>query len=189
VGGEGSVTGIEVGLDELFEPPSEPDATRPARARREYVPKPDAVCVNAGDDQRHARRPCPYPGPRCASCGREHRRLQKQRAAERKVENTFGLTPAEYNALYEAQGGRCYVCSRANGKTKRLAVDHDHVLASLHGHDPKKACKFCVRGLACGWCNHQVLGRIGSNPKTYDRIANALRNPPARRLFGVKNDG
>jgi hypothetical protein len=178
----------DVGLD-IFDPPSEPDATKPARARRVYVPDPDAVCVNAGDDVRHAKRPCPYPGPRCATCGREHRKKQRQRAAERHVERNFGITPEQYDELYRAQGGKCYVCRHASGKRKRLAPDHDHLLALRHGHDPKQGCIRCIRGLACGFCNHHVLGRLGDHPAVYERIAAELRDPPARRLFKVNDDG
>jgi hypothetical protein len=47
------------------------------------------------------------------------------------------------------------VCRRATGKTKRLAVDHDHDLGC--GHDPKVGCRNCVRALACGPCNSKVL--------------------------------
>ncbi|WP_237113499.1 endonuclease domain-containing protein, partial [Mycobacteroides abscessus] len=36
----------------------------------------------------------------------------------------FGLTPEDYWKLYEYQNGRCYLCQRASGRTKRLAVDH-----------------------------------------------------------------
>ncbi len=31
-----------------------------------------------------------------------------------------------YWALYEFQGGKCYVCQVATGKKRRLAVDHEH---------------------------------------------------------------
>ena len=179
----------DVGLDELFEPPSEPDGTKPKRERRERDPAKDLlrVCMNA-ESPAHAARPAPHPGPRCATCRRAQLRDAKKRRKERLVEELFGLTPEQYDRLYEAQGGRCYVCQRASGKSKRLAPDHDHVLAVKHGHDPKRGCIKCVRGLACGWCNFEVLGRLGDNPATYERIAEELRNPPARRLFGVRDE-
>lgn len=177
------VSDFDAGLD-IFDPPAEPDASRAKRERRPFVPKPDAVCVNADGDPRHAKRPCTYPGPRCASCGKAKSKEDKKRAKDRAVENLYGLTPDEYDELFEAQGGRCYVCRRANGRRKRLAVDHDHLLAFIHRHPPKHGCKKCCRGLACGWCNREVLGRLGGNPATYERIATELRDPPARRLWG-----
>jgi hypothetical protein len=41
------------------------------------------------------------------------------------------------------------------------------------------------RGLACGPCNWQ-LSTFGDDPAQYERIAEALRNPPAVRLFGMR---
>jgi hypothetical protein len=175
----------DCGLEALFEPPIEPDATKLIRVAK---PASDVVrvgqCKNAGTDPRHMKRPAPFAGPRCSTCDRAEKKRRKKRSAELKVTNLYGLTPDEYDELYRAQGGRCYVCQRASGKAKRLAVDHDHVLAFLHGHAPGTGCKFCVRGLACGPCNQDVLGRLGGNPATYERIVFELRNPPARRLFG-----
>ena len=109
--------------------------------------------------------------------------MDRTRAQERHVENTFGMPAEMYTALYRLQGGRCYVCRRATGKRKRLAVDHDHVLAFAHGHPVDQGCPKCWRGLACGFCNQYVLGRIGGNSNTYDRIAAELRDPPAQRLL------
>jgi hypothetical protein len=54
------------------------------------------------------------------------------------VERTYGVSPAEYRALYRAQGGVCYVCRVATGPTKKnpnarfLGVDHDHLTGEVH---------------------------------------------------------
>ncbi len=103
-------------------------------------------------------RPAPYPGPRCAT---HHRAVVKARqiaAHGRAVEIGYGISEAEYWALYRAQDGLCAVCRRATGASKRLAVDHDHGCGE--GHDPKRGCRRCVRGLLCGPCN-QMIGRLG----------------------------
>lgn len=169
----------------LFDPPTEPDASRPAsKPRVPFVAKPGAVCMNAAAGTPHSARPALHPGPRCATCHRDELKARKARAKDLHVLRNFGMTPEQYDVLYEAQGGRCYICRRASGKRKRLAIDHDHALAPLHGHPPDKGCPLCWRGLACGPCNQNVLGMLGGNPETYGRIANELRDPPARRLFG-----
>jgi len=143
----------------------------------------DRQCKDCAPTTPSKRRAAPHPGPRCATHHRAVKRQRSERAHGRRLESTFGITAEEYAALYEAQGGVCYICLRANGKTKRLAVDHDHELAKGHPHPDDQACRYCLRGLACGWCNYEVLGRLGDNPATYRRIASSLETPPARRLF------
>lgn len=56
----------------------------------------------------------------------------------------YGLTREQYDAILEFQGGRCAIC-RNEPKTRRLAVDHDHVTGQ-------------IRGLLCMNCNHYLLG-------------------------------
>lgn len=95
-------------------------------------------------------RPAPYPGPRCATDWRIKRSLDKLRAHTNHVARVYSLAEGEYAALLAFQGGKCYVCRRANGATKKLAVDHDHATGE-------------VRGLLCSNCNRWVvtLGREG----------------------------
>lgn len=93
-----------------------------------------------------SKRPTPHPGPRCVTHHREVTKARRLKARELRVERVYGLTPEQYEALYEAQGRRCAICWRARGRTKRLAVDHDHETG-------------VVRGLLCVTCNRVVLGR------------------------------
>ncbi len=91
------------------------------------------------------------------------------RAHELRVMRVYGLPEGGYAALYAAQGGRCAICQWATGRTKRLAVDHDHQTGE-------------VRGLLCGPCN-QTIGRLRDAAEAFDRAAEYLRNPPARRVL------
>lgn len=118
-----------------------------------------------------SKRPAPYPGPRCATHHREVTKARRKAAHERKVQQMYDLPPGGYEALYVAQGGFCAICRRATGKVKRLAVDHNHETDE-------------VRGLLCGRCNFDVLGKLGENPETYRRIARYLEDPPARKVLG-----
>jgi hypothetical protein len=122
-------------------------------------------------------RPAPHPGPRCATHHREFRKAQKGRTRDRIVETTYGITPKQYAALKAAQGGRCAVCQVATGRTKALAVDHDHECCP-----GPVSCGKCVRGLLCGPCNQDVIGRYGI-AKLYRAIAYLL-DPPARAVIG-----
>lgn len=143
------------------------------------------MCKEAGDDPAHGKRPANYVGPRCATCHRRRKRARAIAAHGSRLVKVFRITSEQYAVLYIAQDGKCYVCRRATGATKRLAVEHDHYLAAIesHPHPVAEGCPRCIRGLACGPCNQDVLGRLGGRPETYERIADALRNPPARKVL------
>lgn len=117
------------------------------------------------------------PGPRC----REHRLAFKRMVAARKhaewILRTYGITADEYWAIYEAQGGLCYICRRAkgkdrdgNGRGKMLSVDHDHKTGE-------------VRGLLCGPCNKDVLGHLRDSVEALRRAETYLLHPPAREVL------
>lgn len=54
----------------------------------------------------------------------------------------YGLTPEQYQEMFDRHDGACWLCGRT--QKKRLSVDHDHVTNK-------------VRGLLCNRCN-TVLG-------------------------------
>ena len=60
----------------------------------------------------------------------------------------YGLTPAQYDALFQKQDGKCKVCRLA--PTHRLHVDHCHKTG-------------IVRGLLCNGCNGG-LGMFKDDP-------------------------
>lgn len=122
-----------------------------------------------------ATRPTPYPGPRCATCNRAVKAARKAASHERNVGKVYGLKSGQYEQLYEAQGGVCYICQRAKGLTKKLAVDHDHETGY-------------VRGLLCGPCN-KILGHLRDSQELALRVYTYLDNPPAFKEIGyVKPD-
>lgn len=139
--------------------------------------KPCKDCVAEGVT---TSRPATYAGPRCATHHRAVQRQRKARAHERRTENTFGITGPQYWALYEAQGGRCYICQWARGATKRLAVDHDHKKCGTH--PAEQGCIDCVRALLCGPCN-QTIGRLGV--EALERAITVLTDPPAAKILRV----
>jgi hypothetical protein len=142
---------------------------------------PGKVCKM---DPAHANRPAPHPGPRCATCWNEEKRRKRVARSVKHVESTYELTDAEYQALYEFQGGRCYICRRANGTTKRLAVDHNHRLPCSTVHGQTKGCKQCVRGLLCSLCN-DTIAHLRDDPLAAARIIEYLGLPPWHRVRGT----
>ncbi len=136
------------------------------------------VCTDCfpdlGKDEvlRFRPRPAPHPGPRCVSHHRDRKKLVDKARHEAYVLKTYGLKAGEYDALYRNQGGACYICQRAKGTSKKLAVDHDHATGY-------------VRGLLCGPCN-KLLGHVRDDPRTLARAADYLTHPPAHRFIGLR---
>lgn len=54
----------------------------------------------------------------------------------------YGITPDEYQALYDEQGGQCAICGIA-GDTFQISVDHDHDTDAIRG----LLCRICNTGL------------------------------------------
>ena len=75
---------------------------------------------------------------------------EKRRAYN--LKKKYGMTVAEYDAMFVQQGGVCAICHRPPKKI-RLACDHDHAIE-------KKEGKIVVRGLLCSMCNRKIVGVI-----------------------------
>lgn len=131
----------------------------------------------------HAGGPCARPaGHPGAHSSPSAYALKGRRNAELDVLKTYGVTAEEYTAIKEIQGGRCFLCRRASGKAKRLAVDHSH----SHHDDPKQACRECVRALLCSPCNTH-LGWV--EWVTIERIQEMLTHPPAQEVLHGREVG
>ena len=107
------------------------------------------------------------------------------RAFYRKALLTYGITPAEYRALYLAQLGRCYICQKARGMHpddprgkggRRLGVDHDHLITG----------RAAVRGLLCtGSLSADTCNRLIAR-YSHDALVRAtvyLIEAPAQRVL------
>jgi hypothetical protein len=127
--------------------------------------KPCKDCFALGERFRpDPPRPAPYPGPRCATHNRAVVKARKEVQHDQHLQRTYGVPSGEYSRLLEAQGGVCAGCgprTKRSGKTKRLAVDHDHLTGQ-------------VRGLLCGDCN-KVIGLFRDDADTFQRLADYLR--------------
>lgn len=108
-------------------------------------------------------------GSRCKSCTSEA-------AHAGMVQKTYGITQAEYAAMYELQNGRCYICQRLS-PSRRLAVDHDHETGRVRG----LLCPDPERG-----CNHAILGPLEASPggalAAAQRMVEYLVDPPYDRI-------
>jgi hypothetical protein len=100
---------------------------------------------------------------------RERKKAARERSHARHVEKTYGLTQDEYARIYVAQGSRCWICQKATGARKKLAVDHDHDT-------------MIVRGLLCSRCNYTLLGQYSQ--EALSRALAYLQRPPAPVILG-----
>ena len=84
---------------------------------------------------------------------REYRKRRPRNVRDTELKKMFGITLKDWERLYEAQGGVCAICKRAQAdvgtRYNNLAVDHCHTTGK-------------VRGLLCVNCN-RALGMFSDN--------------------------
>jgi hypothetical protein len=66
------------------------------------------------------------------------------------LKRKYGISIADYDAMFDSQGGRCAVCS-ASGERYAMCVDHDHASG-------------VVRSLLCDGCN-KGIGMFAESPE------------------------
>ena len=92
------------------------------------------------------------------------------RVKELRIKRQFNLTMEEYNLL----GNVCAICGRT-GKTREIAVDHNHKTGETRG----RLCMTCNKGIALFRDDTLLL----------IRAANYLESPPAMNLLGERRYG
>jgi Recombination endonuclease VII/NUMOD3 motif len=91
----------------------------------------------------------------------------KEEVRRQHLAHRHGLTPDGYQAMWDAQDGRCCYCERPLPEdTKKVHIDHDHSCTC----GPKNTCASCRRGLACDTCN-QIIGKADEDFARLERIA------------------
>lgn len=129
--------------------------------------------------KRGERNGIPLYRSRCKACqakqarGWYSRNTKRANANRRRLllQENFGLTPEEYDAMLESQGGVCATCGRPesaerDGKIMRLAVDHCHETGR-------------IRGLLCHACNRSI-GLFGEDTDLMERAIAYLEKHLAR---------
>lgn len=79
-----------------------------------------------------------------------------------------GLSPGAWQALWDAQGGRCYLCTQRLNADEAV-IEHDHRCCP-QGY----SCTACRRGLSCPHCN-LIIGLADDDPDRLIAIAANLR--------------
>lgn len=113
---------------------------------------------------------------RILSTFKEHYDPIKQR--RKRTQQTYNLSPAMWDALFDSQGRKCAICKRdKSGGRGGWHTDHDHSCCP-----GIKSCGRCVRGILCHWCNVGTGNLKDSRAILVSAIA-YLDSPPARRVF------
>jgi hypothetical protein len=76
--------------------------------------------------------------------------LKDTKARWKRIEQKYGLTKEDYEAILQEQGGACFICRRTPYEIRPrrfLAVDHCHKTGR-------------IRGLLCYSCNHRLIGYL-----------------------------
>ena len=92
---------------------------------------------------------------------------QNRKRRERKLQDHFGITIAEYDRMLEDQNYKCKLCKADSCVTgRRFAVDHIHDMKWRDGElvDVNKGNRDAIRGLLCSACN-TALGKFHDSPE------------------------
>jgi hypothetical protein len=76
------------------------------------------------------------------------------------LKRKYGMTIADYDRMFDAQGGVCAICGEARPEERTLHVDHDHETG-------------VIRGLLCFRCNN-ALGDFREEYALFQRAADYL---------------
>lgn len=92
-----------------------------------------------------------------AAQARHHERNPTARR-DAHVKSRNGITWEQYEAMLEAQGGRCAICRTDNPRGRgRWHIDHDRRCCP-----GRRSCGECVRALLCSTCNGWLLPALES---------------------------
>lgn len=115
-----------------------------------------------------ARRPCVkcgrnraerfFTSPRGRTCSDCRKKRVRTSSRDVRLQETYGISECEYQAIFTAQGGVCAICK--GKRTGNLDVDHNHAIERelvADGIPKPEATRRSVRGLLCRRCNRRLL--------------------------------
>lgn len=101
------------------------------------------------------------------------------RAKDARLQETYGITYVEWEAILTIQGGVCAICK---GKRPTYDVDHSHARETAlrdSGLGAQQAARYSVRGILCRRCNRRLLTAALDEPDILRAAADYLEQPVA----------
>lgn len=81
---------------------------------------------------------------------REEQKRNRDTRRNYDFKQKYGITLADYDRMFDKQGGMCAICFGPPKSGRRMAVDHDHDTGA-------------IRGLLCNTCN-LAIGHLRDDP-------------------------
>jgi hypothetical protein len=136
--------------------------------------KHDRYIANPGPDKARVLQWQRENRERHLAAQRRRRERSENKAKEREghLKRTHGITQSDYDAMVDAQKGRCKICGRRPAEGKSFHIDHDHVTGR-------------IRGLLCSSCNH-ALGLFAESPERLRRAALYVTRPRSAALVRAR---
>lgn len=110
---------------------------------------------------------------RCNNCRRGSTTLANR---NQRIQDTYGISSAEYSVLLASQDGACAICK--GKRSYNLDIDHCHALERAG-----KPARETVRGLLCKTCNRRLLRAAKDNVDVLQAAIDYLQGPPARGIL------
>ena len=168
--------GVKKSLDEFY-----------AHARYRDGRKPVCKACAGASQVKYAQRPEVRERRRAQDRARRAKNpVPREEIRRQRLWTWYRITPAQFEAMLEAQGGRCGIpaCGAAEpGGRGAWHVDHDH--ACCPG---SKSCGKCVRGLLCARCN-VMLGMARDNAAILLAGAEYVTNAALQALGAIGQTG
>lgn len=111
---------------------------------------------------------------RCVTCKKKRRSIGSR---DQRLQETYGITQAEFNLILESQGGVCAICK---GKRPSYDLDHDHKAVKAG-----KTLRQSVRGVLCRRCNRRLLPASLDDCDVLFAAQTYLISPPARQVISA----
>ena len=102
----------------------------------------------------------------CIKCQRNRAHLASR---DVRLQETYGITQADYERMVEHQHGVCAICG--GKRSGNYDVDHDHKTGM-------------IRGALCRRCNRKLLVACKDDPTILQAAIDYLNHPPAPDAIG-----